>query len=110
LRQVTVFLLQSRITTHFKLAHCLNGKKYPHRQEGDPSANELNGPTGAIRVLHGGASRPVILELLHFCAAALNQDSQNDDDQHASYNPNDQGTIHNNSSFHATTCLMRSLF
>jgi hypothetical protein len=52
----------------------------------------------------------VILVLLNLCAAALNQYGQNDDNQHTGNNPNDQGTVHNNSSFLATSCLMRSQF
>jgi hypothetical protein len=38
-------------------------------------------------------------ELLDPSAAALDQNSQNDDNQHSGNNPNDRGSVHLNSSF-----------
>jgi hypothetical protein len=46
-----------------------------------------------------GTSPPLKRLLLDLCAAALNQNGQYDDNQHTSYNPNDHGTVHKNSSF-----------
>jgi hypothetical protein len=61
-------------------------------------------------LFHATASPLDSVVLLHFGAAALNQYGQNNHNQHTGNNPNDQGTVHENSSFLSTTCLMRSQF
>jgi hypothetical protein len=57
-----------------------------------------SGPAGETREPPQLRQPSLMLLLLDLGAAALDQNSQNDDNQHTSNNPNDQGTVHNNSS------------
>jgi hypothetical protein len=68
--------------------------RYLGRLNGDPSASGLLGLVGAARA-ERRRQPPVLLVLLNFCTAALNQHGQNDHNQNTSYDPNDQGTVHN---------------
>jgi hypothetical protein len=57
---------------------------------------ELAGETGTA----SPRRRPTCeTELLDPCAAALDQDNQNDNDEYSCNNPNDRGGIHIDSSF-----------
>src|ERR1017187_1124324 len=58
--------------------------------------------------LHDATSSSVKPVLLDPCAAALNQDDQNDDEEHAGDNLDNRGTVHNNSPFLSTACFMCS--